>query len=138
MAVTDKIEASTELFILPSADGKRIFTPRGIVGPDLITTKFPELKNAYLVPAREPGYFLAFRGKGDRDLPHFSRNKKVKLPAVRDVVVSTEDGKQVFLMEHEEWNTVSDLGWEKRTHYYPSAKLLITIPDKDKLRLRRF
>jgi hypothetical protein len=139
LGAIDKFEFCMGVFALPSADGQLIFTPWAIVTRDMATAKVPELKNAYLVPAHEPGYFLALHSAGNGELPLAPGGPKesAKLPPVGEVAVYTHDRKKLFSVEDcAELQSGSDLHWEKRVHYYPRSGLMITV-DKDRLVLRR-
>jgi S1-C subfamily serine protease len=143
VGVFDKFEFSLGIFALPSADGRLIFTPWAIVGRDLTPTKVPELQGkAYLVPAHEPGYFLALYSAGNRGLPNSPYGKKApaNLPPVSDVAFYTDDRKRlVALNEFNELKEGSALYWEQRVHYYPRAGLLVTLAKQangDRLVLR--
>ena len=99
----------------------------------LTLTKIPALKGAFLVPALEPGYFLA--------LPNQSDPGQEPSGSVADgsVTVYSEDRKPLFVVGGlEELKIKKALSWEKRIHYYPRAGLLVTLEDgKDRLVLRR-
>jgi hypothetical protein len=119
-------------FALPSADGRFLFTPWGIHNRSLTQAKVPELKGCYVVPAAEPGPFLALANEA------YGANPKGML-ADGSLTVYSEDRKPLFTLRGlEELKTKSDLAWEKRIHYYPSAGLLVCLdPGKDVLVLRR-
>jgi hypothetical protein len=129
------------IFALPSADSKLVFTPWGIASRDQTTAKIPELQNAYLVPSHEPGYFLALRGQ--RGLPNspYGKGESAHLPEVNEVAVHSDDGKRLFVVNDcAELKSASELYWEQRVHYYPSAGLLVTLakqPGRDSLILHR-
>jgi S1-C subfamily serine protease len=131
VASYDKFEFSSGLFALPSADAKLVFTPWGIASRDLTAAKIPDLKDAYLVPSHEPGYFIALRGKVE----------SAGLTEVNEVAVHSEDGKRLFVVNDcAELKSASELYWEQRVHYYPSAGLLVTLakqPGRDSLVLHR-
>jgi len=134
----DKIPFGWGLYALPTADGQRLLTKAGIVHGAFSLLETPLLKNAYLVPAMEPGLLVALRTAGKRELPHFYVGR-LELPAMAEAAVFTEDGKRLF-----SWNDLpelkpaSDLFWEKRVFYYPRAGLLVTLgAAKDQLLLRR-
>jgi hypothetical protein len=119
-------------FALPSADGRFLFTPWGIHNRSLTQAKVPELKGCYIVPAAEPGPFLALANEA------YGANPKGML-ADGSLTVYSEDRKPLFALRGlEELKTKSDLAWEKRIYYYPRAGLLICLdPGKDVLVLRR-
>jgi hypothetical protein len=58
-------------FALPSADGQAIFFPGGIANRSFHVSKVPGLERDYLIPAVEPGYFLALRLA--REMPLYAR-----------------------------------------------------------------
>jgi hypothetical protein len=103
----------------------------------------PELQKAYLVPAHEPGYFLALYPSGNQPMPSSPYGKKAaaNLPPVGQVAFYTDDRKRlVTLDEFDELKAVSTLYWEQRVHYYPRSGLLVTLakpPNGDRLILRR-
>jgi serine/threonine-protein kinase len=134
----DNIEFSMGLFALPSADGRRLFTPWAIVNRDGGAIKPPELANTYRVPAHEPGFFLALHSQGR--YPDAPREKEptARLPAVSQVVVCTDDGRRLFPLDGiDGLNAGTGLFWERRVHYYPRAGLLAVLIAPDRLLLRR-
>ncbi len=138
----DKFEFSLGAFALPSSDGRLIFTPWAIVARDLTAAKVPELQHkAYLVPAHEPGYFLALRGSGALPNSPYGPEGAVNLPGVSAVDFYTDDRKRLFtLSDCDELKAGSNLYWERRVHYYPRAGLLLTLAKlagNDRLVLRR-
>ena len=136
----DKFEFSN-IFALPRHDSRLVFAPWGIMSRDLTVAKIPELQKAYLVPSHDPGYFIALRGQ--RDLPSSPSGKgdPAGLPEVNEVAVYSDDGKRLFVVNDcAELKSASDLYWEQRVHYYPSAGLLVTLakqPGRDSLVLHR-
>jgi predicted Zn finger-like uncharacterized protein len=130
----DKLPFSGGMFALPSADGQFLYTPWGIANRSFHLAKVPGLERDYLMPAVEPGYFLALRCT--RDLPLYSG--EVRLPPVSEVSVYTDDRKRLFsLRDCEELKADSNLHWEKCIHYYPKAGLLATLGgDSDRIILR--
>jgi hypothetical protein len=133
-------EFSAGLFALPSPDARLIYTPWAIYTRDLKPAKVPALKDAYLVPAAEPGFFLALRGRPGQDFPTAPGDRvDLKLPPMKEALVYTEDRKYLFTLDDAaELHTASDLHWEKRVHYYPLSGLLVTLTEKkDRLVLRR-
>jgi hypothetical protein len=134
---TPNIPFSLGLFALPNASGKLLFTPGGGVAPiGGSAPSDPALKDAYMVPAEEPGYFLALRS--GRELPWgFPDNEP--LPTPNDVTVYNEDRKLLFSLRGcDELLPGTNLHWEKRVHFYPSQGLLISVNGaKDRLVLRR-
>jgi hypothetical protein len=136
--VRDKFEFSMGAFALPSADSRFIFTPWAIVRrADLTAAKAPGVTGHYLVPAHEPGYFIALRGP---DLPNspYEKGPAIALPAVREASFFNEDRKELFTRaDLDELRAGCHIHWEKAVHYYPRAGLLITLANKDHLRLRR-
>ncbi len=90
----DKFEFSVGIFALPSADGRRVFTPWAIVERDLTAKKVAGLVGrAYLVPAHGPGDFLALHPDGNRGLPSCPYGKKApaNLPGVSQLAFYTDD-----------------------------------------------
>jgi hypothetical protein len=130
-----KIEfwAADGTFALPSADARFLFTPWGILNRAFTQAKVPELKGAYVVPAVEPGYFLALANVCNPGAP------PPKAQAVGEAAVYTEDRKQLFFLRGlDELKVKAELPWEKRLHYYPRAGLLLTVgAEGDRLLLRR-
>jgi hypothetical protein len=104
----------------------------------------PELMGkAYLVPAHEPGYFLALHSAANRGLPNspYGQKAPANLPPVSEVAFYTDDRKRlVALTDFDELKEGSALYWEQRIHYYPRAGLLVTLAKQahgDRLVLRR-
>lgn len=130
-----KIEfwAAEGTFALPSADGRFLFTPWGILNRAFVPTKAPELKGAYVVPAVEPGYFLSLAGQSNPGTEARTGQE------AGEAAVYTEDRKQLFFLKGlDEIKVRADLPWEKRIYYYPRAGLLVTLgAEKDRLVLRR-
>jgi S1-C subfamily serine protease len=109
-------------FALPSVDGRFLYTSWAILDRAFNPAKMPELKNATVVPAAEPGYFLALPNTCNPGSP------PPNAQAQGEMVVYTEDRKQLFFLRGlEELKAVIDLPWEKRVHYYPLAGLLVTL-----------
>jgi len=139
----DKFEFSLGVFALPSADARLIFTPWAIVGRDFTAKKIAGLTGkAYLVPAHEPGYFLALHS-GAAALPGSPFGKKAppNLPAVSHVGFYSDDGQLlVTANDIDELKELSALYWEQRVHYYPRTGLLVTLAKEatsDRVLLRR-
>lgn len=134
----DGIEFSMDLYALPSADGRRLFTPHAIVNRDGGVIKPSELSNTYRVPAHEPGFFLALHSLGRYPQASFAKEPTPHLPAVSQVVVYTEDGRKLFpLAGIDGMGGRAGLFWERRIHYYPRAGLLAVLIAPDRLLLRR-
>jgi formylglycine-generating enzyme required for sulfatase activity len=95
-------------------------------------TKVSGVSGAYVVPAAEPGYFLALANIGAYD-------KVSDRLETGQVGVYNDDRRMLFTLSGlDELKTSSKLPWEKRIHYYPRAGLLVTIgADQDRLILRR-
>ncbi len=125
--------ATDGAFALPSADSRFVFTSSAVLNRALIATKVPELKDAYTVPAAEPGYFLAL---ANQSVPG---GANLHALAAAEVTVYNEDRKALFVLKGlDELKTRSDLPWEKRIQYYPQAGLLVTLgAEQDRLVLRR-
>jgi hypothetical protein len=117
---------------LPSADGRFIFTPWGIVDRNFKQAKMPELSRHWVVPATEPGYFLALTNGNPGYAPE-------NLQGTGEAIFYTEDRKRLFALNGlDELKTKTTLGWEKRVHFYPRGSLLVTLSkEKDRLLLRR-
>jgi hypothetical protein len=132
----DRAEFSGGAFALATADGSLVFTPWGVLNRAFAPVTTPELRNVYLVPAAEPGFFLALRGGG---VPVSYVAGPVSLPAVGEVGVYGQDRTLLFRMtDCDELKAGSDLPWEKRVHYYPRAGLLVTLGRaKDRLILHK-
>jgi hypothetical protein len=130
----DKLPFSGGAFALPSADAQFVFTSGGIANRAFNVAKMPGLEKSYLVPAVEPGYFLALHNV--RDLPIYARD--VNLPGVNGISVYSEDRKRLFTLDDcDELKTGSKIHWEKGIHYYPQGGLLVTLgSEKDRLILR--
>jgi hypothetical protein len=135
VAVSDRMEFVLGEFALPSADASLIFTPFAVVScRDYSAAKLPQLKDAYLVPAHEPGAFVALYPAVP---PRSALQPGLAVRPVRQVVVYREDGTAVFTLEDGEWRKGSPMPWEKCVHYFPGRQLLVT-PAGDSVRLRRF
>ena len=137
--VQDKFEFSLGVFALPSADGQFIFTPWAIVKRDMTAAKVPDLKDAYIVPGEEPGFFLALRAGAGTELPMagYDKESSVSLAGVKTVDVYSEDRKKLFsLPDCPELAAGSAMYWERRVHFYPHSGLLATLAG-DKVVLRR-
>jgi hypothetical protein len=131
----DKIAFSLGAFALPSADGQQLFVPGAVVTRDLAAANVPALKDAYLVPAHEPGFFLAL-GPSGQPRPA-GAGAGLNLPPVGRVAVYTDDRTRLFDLDCDELKAGSDLPWEKAVHYYPRAGVLVTLAGRDQLVLRR-
>ena len=132
------IEFSMGLFALPSADGRRLFTPWAIVNRDGGVIKPVEFANTYRVPAHEPGFFIALHSTGRYPEASFANEPTPHLPAVSQVVVYTDDGRKLFpLTGIDGMGAGAGLFWERRMHYYPRAGLLAVLIAPDRLLLRR-
>jgi hypothetical protein len=133
-----EFEFSGGAFALPSVNGGLIFTQWAIVTRDLQPMKVPELQQAYLIPAQEPGYFLALFNAGKRPLPNTSPTEgPANLPPVEKVVIYSESLKPLLVINDcQELREPSALHWEKRVHFYPRAGLLITLANNRRLILR--
>jgi hypothetical protein len=130
---SDQFAFSLGVFALPSADGRLVFHPDGMVGPDLKPGPAP--RGCYLVPAEEPGFFLALHGG---QLPFGVPGQGLRLPGVNQVTVFSEDRSQLLLLtDLAELKEGSALPWEKTLHFYPRGGLLVTLAGKDKVVLRR-
>jgi hypothetical protein len=125
---------SAGVFALPSADARLIFAPGMIANRGGAHSPFPG--HVYLVPAVEPGFFLALRSS--RELP-WTNLGPLSLPPVIEVALYTDERQRLFFLKDiEDFKAGSDLPWEKRVFCYPSAGLLITLSaQKDRLVLRR-
>ena len=119
-------------FALPSADSRFIFTPSAILSRAIAATKVPALGGAYIVPASEPGYFLALANVGAYD------RVTDKLDSGQAAVYNYDHRLLFSLGGLDELKSGSHLRWEQRIHYYPLAGLLITIGgEQDRLIVRR-
>jgi serine/threonine protein kinase len=128
----DRFAFSGGAFGLPSADGRLIFAPELVANRAGNAAKFRS--DAYVVPAVEPGYFLALIGG---PLPLY--DVKGRLPGVSEVVLHTDERQRLFSLKAlDELQAGTDIPWEKQVHYYPTAGLLVTLgSQKDKIVLRR-
>src|SRR5260370_22404649 len=99
-------------FALPSADSRFLFTSGAILNRALTLAKVPELKGAFLVPAAEPGYFLALAKQSN---PGTDPSGLLDDGAL---TVYSDDRKPQFVLGGlDELKTKSTLSWEKRVHY---------------------
>jgi hypothetical protein len=131
----DRFEFSMGLFALPSADARYIFTPWAIANRQLEPAKVAGLKDHYLLPTHEGGFFLALDCPGLHDAV---RRDNGRLPTPEYVKLYTTERKKLYtLPQCKEWDGGSDLPWEKRLHYFPAAGLLVSLATgNDKLVLR--
>jgi hypothetical protein len=138
VAVNDKYHFKGELSALPSADGKWVFTARGMFSQGLALVEVPHAGKAYFVPAREPGYYLALLPKG-RSIAEVRERGMVWGP-IEDAIVYSEDRQQLFSLDRcEELRDRSTLRFEERIHYYPRAGMLVVLSgDGGRVVLRRF
>jgi S1-C subfamily serine protease len=120
-------------FALPSADSRFLFTSWGIHDRSLTQAKVPDLNGCFVVPAAEPGYFLALAKQGDG-----GANPSGMLDD-GSLTVYSDDRKPLFVVGGlEELKTKHAMSWEKRVHYYPRAGLLVTFDSaKEAVVLRR-
>jgi hypothetical protein len=120
-------------FALPSADARFLFTSWAVLDRAMSPAKVPDLKGCFVVPAAEPGYFLALAKQSDPG------NEPSGVLDDGAVTVYTEDRKPLFVLGGlDELKTKSAMAWEKRIHYYPRAGLLVSLDSgKDQLVLRR-
>jgi hypothetical protein len=86
-----------------------------------------------MMPAVEPGYFLALPGMCNVG------TYPPKAQPAGEVSFYTDDRKRLFFLRGlDELKAKSELPWEKRIHYYPRAGLLLTLGGTaDRLVLRR-
>ena len=109
-------------FALPSADSQFVLVTGGKrFDRSIRETKIAGLDGAFLVPAIEPGYFLALANQSRHDAPG---------NAVPDdsLAVFSDERKLLFYVRGlDELKSRSDMSWEKRVHYYPKAGLLIGL-----------
>ncbi len=120
-------------FALPTADGRLVLTPWAVLDRAGTAAKEPGLKDAYLVPAVEPGFFLSFEKMGTVGAPP----RAGQPPA--GVAAYTDDRKRLFALAGlDELTADPALAWEKRVFYYPRSGLLVTLAaGNDRLVLRR-
>jgi hypothetical protein len=121
-------------FALPSADARFLFTSGGqILNRSFTAARVPGLNGSYIVPAVEPGYFLALANQSN---PGTEPSGMLPDGAL---TVYSEDRKPLFpLRGLDELKAKCDLSWEKRVHYYPRAGLLVSLDAaNDQVVLRR-
>jgi S1-C subfamily serine protease len=119
-------------FALPTADSSFVLTPWACLSRSFSAAKIEGVKNAYYVPAAEPGFFLALLGVGEVGAPA----RPGKSPS--GVAVFNDDRRKLFVLPDLQDLTAHELPWEKRVFYYPRSGLLATLtPGNDGLVLRR-
>lgn len=128
---SDKFTFGLGVFASPSADGRYVFHQDAVVTPDGQPTK----ARGYLVPAREPGFYLSLEGG---PLPLGVPGQALNLPGVNQVTIHTESNTPlVILKDLEELKAGSAIPWDKTVHYYPESGLLVTLAGANKAVLRR-
>jgi hypothetical protein len=118
-------------YILPSPDGKTLFTRLGQQSPQLPMV-FPQPPPGNpVIPAHHGNYYLSLPMPGKDGAPEIRAVARDKPVAVLgDLDVPTWAG--------EEW-IKHDFTFDKRIHIIPEAGLVITIPtENDRLVLHRF
>lgn len=117
---------------LPSADGRYVFASGTVLNRALVATEWAGGKDAYAVPALEPGFVLTLHGAGKVG----QQSPPNRAPAA--VAVYNEDRQKLFFIKGLDEVVTDPLPWEKRIFYYPKSGTLITLgTGKDRLVLRR-
>lgn len=131
---SDKFAFSLGAFGNPSVDGRLILYPDGVAsisGAEVQPAKGP---GGYLIPAREPGIFLALQGDG---LP-LAIDPNPRLPKVSKVILYSNNRTELLpLTDLAELSEGSPVAWEKIVHYYPHSGLLLTLAENSKVVLRK-
>jgi hypothetical protein len=123
---------TTVFHIVPGPDGKVLYTGMGLYTNETksLGAGSPD-QRAYL-PAHQGNYYLSFdtTGKGSSASVHMTGESRS---------LATLANLEVALGTRREEPSKDPLAPDKRIHFLPSAKLLVTIPaSKDQLVLRRF
>lgn len=140
--VTWRYEHSSVGTVVPSMDGSLVMTCRGVIKPESINLMSDQNREsgAVAIPCYEPSYFLMWRPPGDYG------NQRPRLRGELSICTIDDQRTLLSLSDLDEMRTVQ-LGWaperaqptvEKRFHFFPSAKLLVTLGEgHDELVLRR-
>lgn len=120
--------------IIPGPDGKTIFTARGLYTTELksIGQSGREQTQSFTLPASHGNYYLTLR---------FDQNQK---PSAAVHLIG--DSRPLITLTNVElpeglnqWGQGDGLSADKRIHFLPEAKLIVTLPaSNDKLVLHRF
>jgi S1-C subfamily serine protease len=117
---------------LPNADGRFVFASGRIVNRAAAESEWEGGKDAYVVPAVEPGFCLSLQGAGRVG----QQSRPGQAPSA--VAVYTEGRQKLFFLTGLDEVVADPLPWERRIFYYPTAGLLVTLGrEKDRLILRR-
>ena len=127
--ITSKFNFSGGVFGILSADGQRIFLPGETVDRAGTRNEVP----GYLVPAREPGYFLGLK----MNLPPTLLVTGGVIPGAEEVTLYAEPASRLTVLEGlPELKEGTKIAWDKQIHWYPRTGLLVTLANKNKLVLR--
>ncbi len=121
---SDKYNFSGGPYALPSADGLIIYTPRAIVHSTFGPETVQELKDAYVVPAVDPGYFLALRDAGTLTVYTDDRHRLFTLTDLAEIKGTVD--MNPYGRRQRPGNR-PEIPLEKRVYYYPRAGLLVTL-----------
>jgi WD40 repeat protein len=127
--------------VMPGMQARVIYTGTGLFSNDLTKLTGPWPDNSAFLPAQEGGYYLRLPGPILPGAPETLSppNKQAKVIAYaeqNDQLIASCSG--IELPNPDSFRAIDDFTFDKRVHFIPSARLLITIPDNDRLVLHRF
>ncbi|MFO0928797.1 MAG: GYF domain-containing protein [Gemmataceae bacterium] len=133
---SDKFAFSMGVFANPSVDGRLMLYPDGVAsvaGAEVQPAKGPP---GTLIPARQPGIFLALQGDSVR--PDQAINPNPRMPKVDKVALYSDNRAELLtLTDLDELTAGSPIAWDKIVHYYPRGGLLVTLAENRKVVLRK-
>jgi WD40 repeat protein len=114
-------------FACPGPDGKTLFTERGKIAPEKLTTGGEPLSGGAALPACQGDYYLVLASPATLRL------------LGKEQSVGIFPGLDLPPLPHESENWIKhDFTFDKRIHLIPDAQLIVTIPSSnDQLVLRR-
>src|SRR5262249_13406466 len=125
-AVRAHHQHTTVYHIVPGPDGKVLYTGMGLYTNETKSLSAGERDQRAYLPAQEGNYYLAFDTTGTSV---YMTGESRPLATLTDLEVTISQRREEFRTEL--------LTPDKRVHFLPSAKLLVTIPaSKDQLILR--
>src|SRR5262249_25260316 len=121
--------------VIPGPDGRLIYTARGMYTNEVKAVGDTGAPGSYCLPAHQGDFYLTLQ---PRD-PTTATGKgavRVHLAGETRPLITLND--VILPRDINQWDRES-FGTDRRVHFIPDAKLLVTIPDtKDKLVLHRF
>jgi S1-C subfamily serine protease len=134
VGVFDKIPfwSASNAAALPTADGRHVFASGRVLSRSLVQSEWDGGKNAYVVPAMEPGFVVSLQAVGNVG----QANQAGRPPEA--VAVFNEDRQKLFFLKGLDELTTDAIPWEKRVFYYPKSGALVTLDrDRDRVIMRR-